>query len=190
MPETIRAIARLNHKLMPVARGDRYEDPLAEELDKSGFGHVDGGGTMLNKSKEIEFIEVEMNLAQTEKRIPFVIERLESYGAPRGSMLTVGDGSDKKEIPFGKVEGVGIYLNGATLPGEVYETCDVDEVINEINKLVAGHGEIQARWDGSTETALYIYGDDAELIKKLISGYLAAYPLCKGARVITLTAKN
>jgi len=190
MSDTIRAIAQLNHKLMPIDRGDRYEDPLNEDLAKLEFGSADGGGTMLNKSKEIDVIDIEMNLLQTDKSIPFVIQRLEAYGAPRGSKLIIGEGQDKREIPFGKVEGVGIYLNGTALPQEVYAQCDINEVISEINKLVTGHGEIQSYWEGATETALYIYGDDAEIIKKLVAGYLASYPLCKGARVTTLTPQN
>jgi hypothetical protein len=190
MSGTIRVIAQLNHKLMPIDRGDRYEDPLDEELAKIGFGNTASGGTMLNNSKEIDFIDIEMNLLQTDKSIPFVIERLEAYGAPKGSKLIIGEAQDKREIPFGKAEGVGIYLNGTTLPEKVYDECDVNQVISEINKLVFGHGEIQAYWEGSTETALYIYGDDAELMKKLLARYIASYPLCEGARVTTLTPQN
>jgi len=182
-------IANLNHKLMPIDRGDRYEDPLNDELVKRGFGSADGGGTLLSKSKEIEYIDIEINLLETEKSIPFVIETLESYGAPKGSKLIVGDGENKREIPFGKAEGIGIYLDGKNLPDEVYKSCDVNVVISEIDKLVAGHGEIQSYWEGSSETALYVYGDDAEKMKKLIAEYLATYPLCKGARVTTIAPK-
>ena len=170
-------IARLNHKLMPTDRGDRYEDPLNEELEEKGFGSVDGGGTLMEKSKEIQFIELELNLLQTEKSIPFVIERPESYGAPKGSKLMISDGDNDKEIPFGKAEGVGIYLDGVNLAPEVYESCDVNIVISEIDRLVEGHGSIEAYWEGNAETALYIYGDDAEVMKNLITDYLASYRL-------------
>lgn len=145
-----------------------------------------GGGTMMLKTKEIEYIDVELFLTQTDKSIPFVIERLESYGAPKGSKLILYDGEKKTEIPFGKAEGIGIYLDGVSLPDEVYKSCDVNVVIDELNKLVKGHGNIQGHWQGPTETALYIYGDEAELMKKLIEPYMASYPLCKGARVATI----
>ncbi len=52
--------ARLNHKLMPIERGERYEDPLNEELAKHKYGQTDGGGTLLLKTKEIEFVDVEL----------------------------------------------------------------------------------------------------------------------------------
>src|SRR6266404_6773955 len=89
--------AQLNHKLMPLDRGERYEDPLQDELEKHGFGETDGGGTMTQKSGEIEFIDIEMRLRQTGKSIPFVIKRLESYGAPKGSKLIIGEGREKRE---------------------------------------------------------------------------------------------
>jgi len=188
-PNRIEVTARLNHKLLPLDRGKRYEDPLNDELKKSGFGETDGGGTMLEKSKEVEFIDVEMFLTQTDKSIPFVIERLESYGAPKGSKLIIREGDKKREIPFGKVEGFGVYLDGVNLPDEVYNTCYVNLVMKEFDTLLKGHGSIQSYWQGQTETALYIYGDDAELMKNLIAEYMTTYPLCKGARVVTLAPK-
>lgn len=141
------------------------------------------------KSGEIEFIDVEMYLTQTDKSIPFVIEQLESFGAPKGSKLIIQEGEKNREIPFGKVEGIGVYLDGVNLPDEVYKTCDSNLVVEEFDKLLKGHGEVQSHWQGPTETALYIYGDDAELMKKLIAPYIATYPLCKGARVVTIAPK-
>lgn len=182
--------AQLNHRLMPLDRGERYEDPLAEELEKHGFGETDGGGTMLNKSMEIDYIDVALYLTQTDKSIPFVIERLELYGAPKGSKLIVLEGEQKREIPFGKAEGFGVYFDGVNLPKEVYETCDINFVLEEFDKLLKGHGSVQSHWEGQTETALYIYGDDAELMKKLLAPFLASYPLCKGARVVTIAPKQ
>ena len=99
--EPILVTAQLNHRLMPIDRGERYEDRINEDLQKQGFGEADGGGTLLGKSKEIEYIDVEMFLTQTSKSIPFVIERLEAYGAPKGSKLIVRENGQKKEISFG-----------------------------------------------------------------------------------------
>lgn len=181
--------AQLNHKLMPIDRGERYEDPLNEALSRRGYGATDGGGTMMEKTKEIEFVDVEMNLIQTDKSIPFVIEQLESFGAPKGSKLIIRESGQLREIPFGKIEGVGVYLDGVNLPEEVYKTCDVNLVMKEFDALLKGHGCVQSHWQGSTETALYIYGDDAELMKKLIAPYMATYPLCQGARVVTVAPK-
>jgi len=181
--------AQLNHKLMPIDRGERYEDPLNDALAKHGFGETDGGGTMQLKSGEIEFIDVEMYLTQTGKSIPLVIEQLESFGAPKGSKLIIREGAQMREIPFGKIEGFGVYLDGVNLPDEVYKKCDSNLVIEVFDKLLKGHGKVESHWQGPTETALYVYGDDAELMKNLIAPYIATYPLCKGARVVTIAPK-
>ncbi|RYD47986.1 MAG: hypothetical protein EOP85_04445 [Verrucomicrobiaceae bacterium] len=38
----ISVTAELNHKIGPIDRGDRYEDPLEEALAGKGFGETDG----------------------------------------------------------------------------------------------------------------------------------------------------
>ena len=76
---------------------------------------------------------------------------------------------------------------GVNLPDEVYKTSDSDVVVSEIDKRLEGHGEIETHWQGSTETALYIYGDSIATMKPLIADFMSSYPLCKGARVIDLT---
>ncbi len=182
--------ATLNHKLMPLDRGERYEDPLQDALEKHGFGETDGGGTLTKKSGEIESIDVEMMLTQTRKSIPFVIERLEAYGAPKGSKLVIREDRQKREISFGPIEGFGAYLDGVNLPDEVYKTSDVNLVIKEFNKRLKGHGSVQSYWQGPTETALYVYGDNAAKMKAKIAEFMATYPLCRGARVVTLAPKS
>jgi hypothetical protein len=180
--------AKLNHKIGPIDRGERYEDPLEKALTEHGYGETDGGGTMLSKEREIEFIDVHMFLSAPEASIPFVIQFLESQGAPKGSKLTIYD-NDKvtKEIPFGVREGFAIYLDGVNLPDEVYKECDSNFVISEINKRLKGHGQFESHWQGPTETALYIYGDSIAVMKPLINDFLSSYPLCKGARVVDIT---
>ncbi len=144
---------------------------------------------MTAKSGEIEFIDVEMTLVQPRKSIPFVIERLESYGASKGSKLIIREGRNKREIAFGQIEGFGVYLDGVNLPDEVYQTSDVNLVIKEFNKRLKGHGSVQSYWQGPTETALYIYGDNVKKMKAKIAGFMARYPLCGGTRVVTLAPK-
>jgi hypothetical protein len=181
--------AQLNHPLMPLDRGDRYEDPLDEALSAEGLGHTDGGGTMQSESGEIEFIDVEIALTDEEKGIPFVISKLEEMGTPVGSILKIHDSEPSREIPFGKVEGLAIYLDGVNLPDEVYQDSDVNVVIDELNESIVGHGDMQSHWQGNTETALYFYGDDQKKMAELMKGFLDTYPLCKGARIVQLAPK-
>jgi hypothetical protein len=179
--------AQLNHLLMPIDRGERYEDPLDEALSAQGLGETSGGGTMQEQSGEIQFMEID--LTDLERGVPFVIAKLEELGAPKGSILRVHDTEPAREIPFGKAEGVGIYLDGVNLPDEVYKNSDVNVVIEELNKRIEGHGEMQSHWQGNTETGLYFYGDDANKMIALMRDFLDTYPLCKGARVVTIAPK-
>ena len=39
-------LARLYEYIEPIDRGDRYEDPLRDALDKAGAGRVTGGGSV------------------------------------------------------------------------------------------------------------------------------------------------
>lgn len=182
--------ARLNHLLMPLDRGERYEDPLQDALAARGFGSVDGGGTMMLQSGEVEFVDVEVILTNDDEGIPFVIATLEERGAPKGSMLQIHEAAGIREVPFGKAEGVGIYLDGVNLPAEVYADSDVNVVVEELNRSIEGVGELQSYWEGPTETALYFYGPNAEEMKRRMAGFLARYPLCAGARVVTIAPRQ
>jgi hypothetical protein len=182
----ISAYAQLNARIMPLDRGERYEDPLAEALTDNRLGAVTGGGTMQSKEGEIEYCGIDIDLFDAQKGVPFICEFLAQRGAPRGSHLQYESEGQRVEVPFGVAEGVGIYLNGTNLPDEVYRHCDVNEVYNEINRLLGTRGTIQGHWQGPTETALYLYGHSVEEMRDLISGYMAEHPLCQRARVVTI----
>jgi hypothetical protein len=184
----ISATAEFNHKIGPIDRGERYEEPLGEALSAHGYGEADGGGTMQSKEGEIVFIDVHMYLSSPDASIPFVTKFLEDRGAPKGSKLKIyQDDNVIREIPFGVREGFAIYLDGVNLPDEVYKQSDSNVVVSEIDKRLKGHGEIEAHWQGPTETALYVYGDSNAVMKPLIEDFIESYPLCKGARIVDLT---
>lgn len=185
--DEIEVTAELNHKIGPIDRGDRYEDPLDEALKKHGYGEVDGGGTLLSEKAEIQHCDVNLILTSPAISIPYVIQFLESRGAPKGSKLRIYEGVTERVVPFGVREGFAIYLDGVNLPKEVYQTSDSNFVVSEINRQIAGHGEIEGHWQGPAETALYIYGDSIEIMKPLVAEFVASYPLCQGARVVNLT---
>jgi hypothetical protein len=186
--DRISATAEFNHKIGPIDRGERYEEPLGDALSEKGLGEVDGGGTMQSKEGEILYIDVHMYLSNLDESIPFVTRLLEKQGAPKGSKLKIYEGDAlAREIPFGVREGFAIYLDGVNLPDEVYRDSDSNVVVSEIDKLLDGHGEIEAHWQGPTETALYVYGDSIATMKPLIQEFMETYPLCKGARVVDLT---
>ena len=92
----------------------------------------------------------------------------------------------KVDVPFGSLEGLAVYLNGTDLPHEIYKQCDVNHVVDEINRLLHGKGAMFGHWQGPKETALYLYGDSADEMRHLISGFMDEYPLCQKARVVKI----
>lgn len=175
--------ARLNAKVQPIDRGDYYEDPLSDTLKAGGLGEVTGGGTQLTEAPcGIEFCDLEICVTEAgEETLATIIKRLNELGAPKGSRLIIE--STGMQIPFGVTEGIAVYLNGSDLADEVYRDCDVNLVIDEFDRLLAGRGAFRGYWEGEKETALFCYGVSYAGMKSALAPFLAEYPLCEGARV-------
>jgi hypothetical protein len=174
-------IVRLNARLQPLDRGDIYEDPLTEALEATGLGAVTGAGTQLAEEGGIEFCDIDLALDNADdETLDRIVAALEKLGAPKGSKLLYGDAGER---PFGKNEGLAVYLNGTDLPDDVYQTCDINHVISEFDRVLEGVGSFQSYWEGPTETALYLYGEDAEKMRGLIAPFMADYALCQQARI-------
>ncbi|CAM1340951.1 hypothetical protein [Tenacibaculum amylolyticum] len=177
-------VATLNDKVMPIDRGEIYEDPLNEFLKNKNIGEVTGGGTMQLKSGELEYCDVEIKLDTDEiddNKIRLVIEKLEELGAPKGSKLIIE--KTEQKIEFGKKEGLGIYLDGVNLDEEVYKNSDSNFVVSEIKRLTGDTTETVRFWENNEETALYFYSDSFDNMNESIKEFINEYPLCKGARI-------
>jgi hypothetical protein len=183
MAEPIFAYAQLNARIMPIDRGEQYEDPLGDALEKNGFGAVTGGGTMQSKNGEIDYCGIDIDLLNVDKGVPFICEFLSKCGAPKGSKLQYEQNGSPTEVPFGHVEGLAIYLNGTDLPDSVYQQCDINFVVDEINRLLGDRGRMLGHWQGPTETALYLYGESTDEMRKSIADFVSTYPLCQRARL-------
>lgn len=176
--------ARINDRVMPIDRGDLYEDPLHEFLEQRKLGSVAGGGTQLNDAKEIEYCDVELELNATDAQtLATVKSALEHLGVPRGSKLLLPDG---QEMPIGKIEGIAVYINGTDLPEHVYQECDINVVHEEFQRLLGDRGTIHSHFRGPTETVLNMYGNSFAEMQQLLSGFMASYPLCERARVVRI----
>ncbi len=182
MSDPVFAYAHLNIRILPLSRGDLFEDPLQEAFDENGLGEVTGAGTMQEKSGEISYCGLDLDLYDIERGVPFVCDFLAQRGAPQGSKLQFEIDGEQREIPFGTLEGLAIYMNGTDLPDEVYQNSDINFVYDEINRLLGDHGAIQGHWQGPTETALYLYGPSVAEMKTLIAKLMEEYPLCQRAR--------
>lgn len=180
-------VAQLNEKVGPIDRGLVYEEPLDDFLKEKQYGEVTGGGTLQEKTGELSYCDIEIEITSKiidNVTIADIVAKLESLGAPKGSKLII-EGT-KEEIPFGKKEGLALYLDGTGLPEEVYKESDINFVLSELHRLTNIEPNADRNWQGEKETALYFFGDSFETMKNSISDFIATYPLCKGARVLQI----
>ena len=173
--------ARLNDKCQPVHRA-RYENPLDELLKQKGLGNVEGGGSQLDANGEVAYCEITIALRALEPgTLQVITDALEKLGAPKGSKVLVGPGS---EVPFGKNEGLAFYFDNVGLPPEVYATNDINDVLESFAQAIDGVGAMHSFMNGERETAVYMYGPSFERMKAALSPIVDQHPLCKGARTV------
>ena len=85
-PHTV--VATITDNVGPIDRGARYEDPLDALLQRAGLGAVCGGGSQMDASRKIVFVDIEVALADTERALELLRVTLKRLGAPAGSVLT------------------------------------------------------------------------------------------------------
>ncbi|MDH5179029.1 MAG: hypothetical protein OEZ39_16670 [Gammaproteobacteria bacterium] len=85
--ETTFIFAHINESIMPIQRGEKYEDPLDDFLRQKGLGEVTGGGTAQSANGKIEWVGVDIELVDIEKNLPVLIHKLKELGAPKGSFF-------------------------------------------------------------------------------------------------------
>jgi len=180
-------VITLNDKIQPIDRGEYYEKGLEKLLLENNIGEITGGGTMQHQNGEIDFVDIEIELSNEEisnENLNKIILYLEEKGAPKNSKITIE--KTNKVINFGKLEGIGVYLDGKNLDEEVYENCDSNFVVSEIKNLIDDKTDIVKFWEGSEKTALYFYGESFIEMKNKISNFINEYPLCKNAEIIQI----
>jgi hypothetical protein len=181
-------LARVYEHIEPIDRGDRYEDPLQATLEKLGIGRVTGGGSQLNELGGIDYADVEIELANLDEALQTVAEALEAAGAPQGSELIQGsDGRVLRE--FGSQQCLAIYLDGASLPDEVYADLDFEAVVAAIG-AAAGENSYRGFWQGPEETGVFFFGPDAEVMFGRVEPVLRRIPIGQNARVVIRHGKQ
>jgi len=177
-------MARIWEPIEPIARGERYEDPLQAALQAARLGTVDGGGSQLTKLGEVQFAELELHLANLDAAVDLATRVLEEAGAPQGSELRFNE-PGRSPVGFGTQQGLAIYLDGVSLPQEVYADLDLASVVKKIeDTLGLGGQSLRGSWGGPEETSLYFYGPDAEHMFRRLEPLLLTLPICQNARVV------
>jgi hypothetical protein len=185
MPYPHAVTARLWEPIQPIARGERYEDPLHDALTNAGVGEVDGGGSQLAPTGEVSFAEVAVYLANLDRALELTRTVLEEAGAPEGSELIFATESGKAPLPIGQRQCLALYLDGVGLPEEVYSNLDFEAVLAELEiAFQLPYPALHDTWMGAEETALYFFGDNAEEMLKRADSTLKRLPVCQNARIV------
>ena len=181
-------LARVYEHIEPIDRGERYEDPLDALLAHANIGRVTGGGSQLNELGGLAYAEVEIELANLDEALRVVVDALEKAGAPQGSELI--DMSDSRVLQqFGTQQCLAIFLDGMTLPEEVYADLDFDAVVAELG-AAAGEGSNRGFWQGPEETGVFFFGPDAEAMFARVEPVLRRLPIGQNARVVLRHGKQ
>lgn len=172
----------LNSRLQPMHRHD-LEDALQEILEKEKLGEVMGGGTLQNpQTGEIESCDIEIHLNDDKQdSINRLVKLVNKIGIPKGSTLLCTVPEIKIEV--GTLEGLAYYGNGTDLPDEIYESCDINHVIEQMESAMESIGSFYSYWEGNEWTALYFYGTSFVEMRQKIEPFIASYPLCQKCRI-------
>ena len=182
-PQLWHITLNLNARVMPLDRGDWFEDPIDGLLGKMKIGSVDGGGTLQEATGEISCCDIEIVLNEkSDVAFSKLQDVLSRFPIPKGSFLIFDD----KKQSIGVVEGLALYLNGTDLGQDVYESCDVNFVVDELARLLDEEFYYFSHWEGPSETAIYVYGKSYEKMQELIKPFIEEYPLCKQSRLIQI----
>jgi len=182
-------IARFYEHIEPMDRGERYEDPLDAVLESKELGGVTGGGSLMNDRGGIDYADVEIELANLDdETLDLVATTLEKAGAPQGSELLEAS-SERVLREFGKRQCLAIYLDGVSLPDEVYSNLDFEAVVTEIG-AAAGDDSYHGFWQANEETGLFFFGTDAEAMFSRVEPILRRLPIGQNARVVIGAGKR
>jgi hypothetical protein len=90
--------AKIMEPIGPMDRGAKYEDPLDETLELRDAGVVAGGGTQMRKEGGIEWVGIDIYLADLDNALELTRQRLCELGAPNGSVLEYSVGEQKMAV--------------------------------------------------------------------------------------------
>jgi hypothetical protein len=83
---------KIPEPIMPIDRGEKYEDPLDSTLKKEALGEVTGGGSQLSEpdkdgSRHIEWVGIDVDLTDLTRGLPVLKAELKNLGAPSGTTI-------------------------------------------------------------------------------------------------------
>ncbi|MCM1489991.1 MAG: hypothetical protein NC095_04105 [Muribaculum sp.] len=175
-------LLHLNMPLQPMHR-QSLEDQLQKVFKEKKLGEIMGGGTALDeKEGRVESCDIEIDLIDpSDERLAQLVEVINKVGIAKGSILICEDTDE--EIPAGTLEGLAYHSNNTDLPQEVYDTYDINNLIEEMLKAMNGAGGLCSYWESPAWTTLYFYGKSYDEMKEKIEPIIASCPLCEKCRI-------
>ena len=165
---------RLNMKLMPIDRGNIFEDPLNEVLMKNEVGEVTGGGTFLDKDGKPTSCDIEIKTTTENKdKVISFLKKLDIIA--KKSYIEING----EKIEIGASEGLSLGLNGTDLEQEIYDTYDSNILLEEIEEKLGDNGRYYSYYVGDKYTYLYFYGSSYSKMKEIIEEYTKTSPICE-----------
>jgi hypothetical protein len=84
---TVFVFVKVPESIMPIDRGEKYEDPLDAALKREKLGEVTGGGSQLGEldsegKRNVEWVGLDVELTDLERGLPFLKKELRRLGAP------------------------------------------------------------------------------------------------------------
>ena len=102
-------------------------------LKRERMGEVIDGSTAVGTGGEISCCGIEIKLKKrSELSVRWLVDLLGIIGIAKGSVLQGAE----LEVMVGTLEGLACYLNSTELPAEVYRTCDINDVTEEMGEAL------------------------------------------------------
>jgi hypothetical protein len=91
--EPLLVYVKIPGHIEPFERGQRFEDPIQEALERGQIGEITGGGSQLSPPDEmgrrhIEFCGIDVDLYKVPEGLALLKSELRRLNAPRGTVLS------------------------------------------------------------------------------------------------------
>jgi hypothetical protein len=89
---TVFVFVKIPESIMPIERGEKYEDPLDVALKREKLGEVTGGGSQLGEpdaqgAATIDWVGLDVELTDLDRGLPFLKGELLRLNAPKQTTL-------------------------------------------------------------------------------------------------------
>ena len=179
VPVTVRVWARLQDE----QRAEVIDALFAALLETVSPGsRVLGSEPVVGVHREPSAVLAHLDvLPEDAERVVAAILDLDG-GLPAGSQIEINGAT----APFGRLQGLGLYLNGTQLGEDAYAHGDLQATADALAEASGDAGALWSHWMGPAETAFYFYGPDAVELRERLAVIIPDLPLLQRSRFAVL----